>query len=446
MSNTRVLDSAVPGVSHGAGVRPQSEDTLYRKVFRKLIPLLFFSYVMSYLDRINVGFAKLQMLNDLSFSETVYGLGAGVFFLGYFLFEVPSNLVLHRVGARVWIARIMITWGVLSAAMMFVKTPTSFYVLRFLLGVAEAGFFPGIVLYLTYFIPPSRLGKALALFFLAVPAAGVLGGPLSGWLLESFHQVGSLQGWQWMFLIEGIPSVILGIVVLVVLRDRIKDAHWLTEQEKSTLAANIERESQRTIGASVRDAFTQPLVWVLCLIEFCIGLGIYGMGFWMPTMVREAGITGLLNIGLFSAIPYGAAAIAMVYVARLADARGDRKLFLALAALAGAVGLYLSMSHKDNTFFAIAALTVATAGILTAFAQFWRLPTVLLSDRAAAAGIAIISSVANLSGFVSPYLVGWLRDTTGSGSAGMYMTAGSLVLAAVVTVLLPSRLVNEKVG
>ena len=444
MSNARALDSSTPTILYGATVRPEAEDALYRKVLWKLIPLLFLSYVMSYLDRINVGFAKLQMLSDLGFSETVYGLGAGVFFLGYFLFEVPSNLVLHRVGARVWIARIMISWGVLSSVMMFVKTPTSFYVLRFLLGVAEAGFFPGIVLYLTYFIPPSRLGKALALFFLAVPAAGVLGGPLSGWLLQGFHDVGSLRGWQWMFLIEGLPSVVLGIVVLLVLRDRIKDAHWLTQEEKSTLSANIERESQRTIGASVRDAFTQPLVWVMCLIEFCIGLGIYGMGFWMPTMVREAGISGLLNIGLFSAIPYGAAAVAMVYVARLADARGDRKLFLSLAALVGAVGLYLSMSYKDNTVFAIAALTIATAGILTAFAQFWRLPTALLSDRAAAAGIAIISSVANLSGFVSPYLVGWLRDTTGSGSAGMYMTAGSLVLASVVTLLLPGRLVNEK--
>jgi len=444
MSDARTLESSAPGISYGASAQPQADDALYRKVLWKLIPLLFLSYVMSYLDRINVGFAKLQMVGDLGFSETVYGLGAGVFFLGYFLFEVPSNLVLHRVGARVWIARIMITWGLLSSAMMFVKTPTSFYVLRFLLGVAEAGFFPGIVLYLTYFIPPSRLGKALALFFLAVPAAGVLGGPLSGWLLQGFHQVGSLKGWQWMFLVEGLPSVALGVVVLLVLRDRIKDAHWLTEQEKSTLSANIERESQRTIASSVRDAFTQPLVWVMCLIEFCIGLGIYGMGFWMPTMVREAGISGLLNIGMFSAIPYGAAAIAMVCVARLADARGDRKLFLSLAALVGAVGLYLSMSYKDDTVFAIASLTVATAGILTAFAQFWRLPTVLLSDRAAAAGIAIISSVANLSGFVSPYLVGWLRDTTGSGSAGMYMTAGSLVLAAVVTLLIPSRLVNQR--
>ncbi|MGO4394271.1 MFS transporter [Variovorax sp. M-6] len=435
---------ALKNSSYVSPAQAAGEEILYRKVLWKLVPILFLSYAMSYLDRINVGFAKLQMLSDLGFSETIYGLGAGVFFLGYFIFEVPSNLILHRVGARRWIARIMITWGLLSSAMMFVKTPTSFYVLRFLLGVAEAGFFPGIVLYLTYWIPPSRLGKALALFFLAVPAAGVIGGPLSGWLLQSFHQVGSLQGWQWMFLIEGLPSVFLGVIVLIVLRDRIKDAAWLNEQEKNTLARNLERENTRTIGVSVKDAFTLPLVWVMCLIEFCIGLGIYGMGFWMPTMIREAGVSGLLNIGLFSAIPYGAAAISMVWIAKLADARGDRKFFLALAALIGAAALYLSMSFKDNTVFAIAALTVATAGILTAFAQFWRLPTVLLSGRAAAAGIAIISSVANLSGFASPYLVGWLRDTTGSGAAGMYLTAGSLVLAALVTILLPGRLVNRQ--
>jgi len=436
---------ALKNPSYLSQAQAPSDELLYRKVLWRLVPILFLSYAMSYLDRINVGFAKLQMLGDLGFSETVYGLGAGVFFLGYFIFEVPSNLILHRVGARRWIARIMITWGLLSAAMMFVKTPTSFYVLRFLLGVAEAGFFPGIVLYLTYWIPPSRLGKALALFFLAVPFAGVIGGPLSGWLLQSFHQVGSLQGWQWMFLVEGLPSVMLGIVVLVVLRDRIKDAVWLSESDKQTLARNLERERTHTIGVSVKDAFTLPLVWVMCLIEFCIGLGIYGMGFWMPTLIREAGVSGLLNIGLFSAIPYGAAAISMVWVAKVADARGDRKFFLALAALIGAAALYLSMSFKDNTVFAIAALTVATAGILTAFAQFWRLPTVLLSGRAAAAGIAIISSVANLSGFVSPYLVGWLRDTTGSGAVGMYLTAGSLVMAAVVTILLPARLVNRQI-
>jgi MFS family permease len=398
---------------------------------------------MAYLDRVNVGFAKLQMLGDLKFSETVYGLGAGIFFLGYFIFEVPSNLILHRVGARKWIARIMITWGALAVAMMFVQTPTSFYVIRFLLGVAEAGFFPGIVLYLTYWIPPSRIGKALALFFLAVPASGVVGGPLSGWVLQSFHDIGGLRGWQWMFLVEGLPSVILGIVVLVALRDRIQDAHWLSAHEKDILQRNIERESGHQIGASVRDAFKLPMVWVMCLIEFCIGLGIYGMGFWMPTLIREAGIKGLLNVGLFSAIPYGAAAIAMVWVAKVADEKRERKLYLALAALIGAVALALSMTYKDNTTFAIGALTVATAAILTGFAQFWRLPTLLLGDRAAAAGIAIISSVANLSGFASPYVIGWLRDTTGSGSVGIYLTAGSLVLAALVTMALPGRLVNR---
>ncbi|TPQ43531.1 MFS transporter [Cupriavidus pinatubonensis] len=421
----------------------EADAALYRTVAWKLIPILFISYAMAYLDRVNVGFAKLQMLGDLGFSETVYGLGAGIFFLGYFIFEVPSNLVLHRVGARRWIARIMITWGFLSTAMMFVKTPTTFYVLRFLLGVAEAGFFPGIVLYLTYWIPPSRIGKPLSLFFIAVPVAGVVGGPLSGWTLQAFHDIGGWRGWQWMFLIEGVPTILLGLVVLFMLRDRIDDAPWLTQSQKQRLLQNLAAEHTEQIGHSVRDAFTLPMVWLMCLIELCIGMGIYGMGFWMPTLIREAGIKGLLDIGLFSAIPYGAAIVAMVWVARVADARRDRKTFLAMSALVGAGALTLSMTYSNQTFFAIAMLTVATAAILTAFAQFWRLPTLLLGGKAAAAGIAVISSVANLSGFVSPYLVGWLRDTTGSGAVGMYLTAGSLALAAVIVMAIPGRLVNR---
>ncbi|WP_168787958.1 MFS transporter [Paraburkholderia aromaticivorans] len=430
-------------MSSSTADRDSSDDSLYRKVMWKIIPLLFISYAVAYLDRVNVGFAKLQMLSDLQFSETMYGLGAGVFFIGYFIFEVPSNLLLHQVGARRWIARIMISWGVLSVAMMFIRTPGAFYILRFLLGVAEAGFFPGIVLYLTYWIPASRIGKALALFFLAVPIAGVVGGPLSGWILTSTHGFASLRGWQWMFLLEGLPSVILGIVVLFVLRDKIDDAAWLSDEEKARLHANLERERSEQIGSSLKDAFTLPMVWVMCLVEFCIGLGIYGMGFWLPTLIRDSGIKNLLDIGLISAIPYSAAAILMVWVGRVADIQHERKLYLILAALIGAVALALSMIYAKSPVFAIGALTVATAAILTAFAQFWRIPTLLLGDKAAAAGIAIISSVANLSGFVSPYLVGWLRDLTGSSAVGMYLTAGSLALAALIVMAFPARLVNR---
>lgn len=437
---TTLQDAGVAGIPLTATA---NDEALYGKVLWKLIPILFISYVLSYLDRINVGFAKLQMLNELHFSETVYGIGAGIFFIGYFLFEVPSNIILHRVGARRWIARIMITWGLLSAAMVFVNSATSFYVLRFLLGVAEAGFFPGIVLYLTYWIPPSRHGKALALFFIAVPVAGVLGGPLSGWVLQTFQDLGGMRPWQWMFLIQGLPTVVLGFVVLRVLKDRIGDAPWLTSDEKERLRRGIDAEKTQQLGHSIRDAFALPMVWVMCLIEFCIGMGIYGMGFWMPTMIKEAGIKGLLNIGLFTAIPYGAAVVAMIVVAQAADRRRNRKLFLAAAALIGAAALAVSMSYKDETTLAVLALTIATAAILTAFAQFWRLPTLVLGGDAAAAGIAIISSVANLSGFVSPYLIGWLRDTTGNGAVGNYMTAGSLVLAAVVVMMLPSRTLNR---
>lgn len=430
----------------GASVRlkdSEPNEVLYKKVLWRLIPILFISYVFSYLDRINVGFAKLQMLGDLQFSETVYGLGAGIFFIGYFIFEVPSNLALHKIGARLWIARIMITWGILSSAMIFVSSPITFYVLRFLLGVAEAGFFPGIVLYLTYWIPASRHGKALALFFIAVPVAGVVGGPLSGWIMQSFQGFEGLRPWQWMFLIEGVPTVVLGFVVLITLKDRIGDATWLTGEEKARLNRGLEAEQSQQIGHSIKDAFALPMVWVMCLIEFCIGMGIYGMAFWMPTMIKESGIKGLLNIGLFTAIPYGAAVVAMIFVAKAADKRRDRKSFLAGAALIGAAALTVSMSYKSNTTLAIIALTVATAAILTAFAQFWRLPTLLLGGNAAAAGIAIISSVANLSGFVSPYLIGWLRDATGNGIVGNYLTAGSLAVASIVAMALPSKLVNR---
>ncbi|MDY7547005.1 MFS transporter [Glaciimonas sp. CA11.2] len=419
------------------------EEETYAKVTWRLIPFLFICYVFAYLDRVNVGFAKLQMLSDLKFSETVYGLGAGIFFIGYFLFEVPSNIALHRYGARKWIARIMVTWGVVAAAMVFVKTPTMFYLLRFLLGVAEAGFFPGIILYLTYWYPAARRAKITALFMTGIPIAGVVGGPLSGWILNRFHGVNGLPGWQWLFLLEAIPSVLTGIAVFFYLDDKINVSKWLTPAEKSLLEKNIAGDQGNLEVHSAMGAFKTKRVWVLCAGYFGIVMGLYGVGFWLPTLIKASGVTDALDIGLLTMIPYGAAAIVMVLVGRSADRMNERRWHVAAPAVLGAIGLVFSTFYADNTVLAILTLTVATVGILAALCQFWSVPTAFLGGAAAAAGIALINSVGNLAGFVSPYLVGWIKDKTHSTDIGLYLIAVSLVIAAVIMLRMPKAIVNR---
>lgn len=420
-----------------------AEARAYSKVTWRLIPFLFLCYVVAYLDRVNVGFAKLQMLADLKFSETIYGLGAGIFFLGYFLFEVPSNVILHRVGARVWIARIMITWGVISGAMMFVTTPTMFYVLRFLLGLAEAGFFPGIILYLTYWYPAHRRGRMTAAFMTAVPLAGVVGGPLSGWIMKSLAGTGGWAGWQWMFLLEAIPSILVGIMVLFYLDDAIRAARWLTEEEKSLLESNIKGEAKDKHVHSIAGVFANPKVWLMSLIYFSFVMGLYGVTFWLPSIIKATGISDPLDVGLLSAIPFAAAAVAMVITARSADRRQERRWHLAVPALLGSVGLILSTVYSAQPTLAMAALTLATAGIISTLPNFWALPTAFLGGTAAAAGIALINSVGNLAGFVSPYLIGWIKDITQSTNVGMFMLAGFLIFGAVLAISVPARLVNR---
>lgn len=423
---------------------PGFEDAIYRKVSWRLVPFLLLCYVVAYLDRVNVGFAKLQMLNDLQFSETVYGLGAGVFFIGYFLFEVPSNIILHKVGARVWIARIMITWGIISAAMMFVTTPTMFYVLRFLLGVAEAGFFPGIILYLTYWYPAERRGRTTTWFMTAVALSGVIGGPLSGWIMQTFDGNNGWAGWQWMFLLEGIPSVLVGLWVLAFLDDRISHAKWLTAEEKAVLERNVAAEAVHKEDLPVRRIFATPRVWMMSAIYFSFVMGLYGISFWLPTIIRQTGVKGALDIGLLTAIPYGFAVLGMVLVARSADRTGERRWHIAIPALVGAIGLVLSVLWHDRTVLAMVGLTLATIGIMTTLPLFWSLPTAFLAGTGAAAGIAMINSLGNLAGFISPYAVGWLKDLTQSTDSGMYLLAGCLVAGAVLTLLVPARLVSRR--
>ncbi len=421
------------------------EKRAYAKVFWRLVPFLMLCYVVAYLDRVNVGFAKLQMGQDLGFSETVFGLGAGIFFLGYFLFEVPSNLLLNRVGARIWIARIMITWGVLSACFVYVETSTSFYILRFLLGVAEAGFYPGVILYLTQWYPAHRRARIIAVFMSAIPVAGIFGNPLSGWIMDSFHGVSSMQGWQWMFIIEAIPAILVGIMVLLYLDNGIQHARWLDSDEKRLLQREVERDQAHgTKGPhSVAAVFRDARVWWMALIYFAFVMGQYALTFWLPTLVKATGVKGNLHIGLLSAIPFLCAIVAMNLFGRSADRRQERRWHLIVPALMGAIGFTVAASYTQNTIVSLAFLSLAAAGVLTCAPLFWSLPTAFLSGTAAAAGIAAINSVGNLAGFASPYLIGYLKDLTGSTQIGMYVLAGALVLGAIGVWLTPKQLVNR---
>lgn len=418
-------------------------DAIYSRVTWRLIPFLLFCYLCSYLDRINVGFAKLQMLNDLQFSETVYGLGAGIFFVGYVIFEIPSNLVMIRVGARVWIARIMVTWGILSGATMFVTTPMEFYVVRFLLGVAEAGFIPAILYYLTIWYPSDRRGKVTALFLAGIPLAGMLGGPLSGWIMVAFDGTHGLAGWQWMFLLEAVPTVIAGVVAFFYLDSSVEKAKWLADDEKQLIARDLREEASGKALHSVRQGLTDPKVWLLSFIYFFFTMGLYGVSFWLPSIIRASGVQDPLTVGLLTAIPYTAALITMYLVGRSSDARRERRWHLAVPAVVGAIGLTMSAVYDTHTVFAMIALTVATAGIITCIPQFYTLPPAILAGAAAAMGIALANSVGSLAGFVSPYLLGWIKDLTGSTNGGVITLAATLVIGAALVFTVPARLVNR---
>ena len=430
-------------VSALSGVSSAFEETVYRKVAWRLTPLLLLCYLVSYLDRVNVGFAKLQMATDLGLSDSAYGLGAGIFFFGYFLFEVPSNLILHRVGARVWIARIMITWGIVSAAMMFVTSPTMFYLMRFVLGVAEAGFFPGVILYLTYWYPAHRRGRMTTVFMTAVSLSGVVGGPISGYVLKTFDSMNGWHGWQWLYLIEGLPSVIAGVLVYALLDDRIAQAKWLSPEERILLERNIRSEEAQKEHLSLGAVLTSARVWLMCVIYFSFVVGLYGVGFWLPTLIKATGVGDPFEIGLLSAVPYAAAVVAMLVIARSSDRLRERRWHLAVPAAMGMLGLVLAVSGAHQTTLALAGLTLATMGILSAIPLFWSLPTAFLGGAAAAAGIAMINSIGNLAGFLGPYLMGALQQATASSSAGMYVLAGFMALGGLLALSLPKALVNR---
>jgi ACS family tartrate transporter-like MFS transporter len=408
------------------------------RVTRRLIPFLFLLYVVAFLDRVNVGFAALQMKADLGFGDAVYGLGAGIFFIGYFVFEVPSNLILERVGPRWWIARIMITWGAISSCMMFVRGEAAFHALRFLLGVAEAGFFPGIVLYLTYWFPAAERARAVALFMTATAMAGVIGGPVSGALLE-MDGIAGLAGWQWLFLLEGLPAVALGFVVLGYLTDRPEQAEWLAPEERSWLVARLAAERsavERDHGTSLRRALLDRRVWSLGLLYFALVLSIYGVSLWLPQIVAGLAEMSELEVGFVTAIPYLVASVGMVVVGGHSDRSGERRWHIAGPALAGAVG-FAASAGLDEPALALAALSLAALGIWSALGPFWTLPPAFLAGSAAAGGIALINSVGNLGGFVGPYALGLLKQETGSFRAGLLMLALSLLAVVVLALRLP---------
>ncbi len=410
------------------------------KVSRRLLPFLFLLYLVCFLDRVNVGFAALQMNRDLGFSPTVYGFGAGIFFIGYALFEVPSNLILARVGARAWIARIMITWGIVASSMLFVRGPLTFFGLRFLLGIAEAGFFPGIIYFLSAWFPAPERARAISRFMIAIPISSVVGGPISGALLGLNGRLG-LAGWQWLFLLEGIPAVMLGVLVLIYLPDHPGSVSWLTTPERSWLAGKLQEEREqceRHHPLSVFQALSNATVWQLGLLEFlCIAFGLYVLGLWLPQMIARVSGGSAFFVGVVSAVPNLAAAAALLFVGAHSDRSGERLLHIAVCAAAASIGFFAS-AWSQSTIIVVLALSLAAAGLHGTMGPFWTLPSAFLTGSAAAGAIALMNSLANLSGFIGPYAIGLLRSSSGNFHTGLLLLALVPLMGAVLALRLRS--------
>lgn len=410
-------------------------DGVYRRIIWRLIPFLMLLWVLAWLDRVNIGFIKLTMLDELKWSEAIYGLGAGIFFLGYFFFEVPSNLLLQRIGAKKTIMRITIGWGLTSIATMFVTTPGMFYFLRFLLGVFEAGFYPGIILYLTYWFPSDRRAKAFGMFMSASAFAGVIGGPLAGTIMNTLHGVNGWSGWQWVLLIEGIPSVIAGFVTWFYLTDRPEQAHWLSERERQLVHDDLERD-QRALGDrphGMFDALRHGRIWLLILIFFCIIAANSALTFYGPTLVKEVGFTNPAVIGWIMAGAYLCGAAGMIWNGFHSDAKQESRYHCAVAAALGSVSLIVIATFLESSALAVLlALTLAIVGTMSAIPVFWQLPGRFLAGTAAAGGVALINSIANLAGFGAPWMLGAIKTSTGSLAPGLYVVAAVEICATIL--------------
>lgn len=408
--------------------------SVYRKISWHLLPILFVCYLINYIDRVNISFAELTMSKSLGMAEAAYGLGAGLFFIGYFTCQVPSNLLLQKFGARRWIGLIIFVWGFISAGTAFVKEEWHFYLIRFVLGAAEAGFFPGVILFLTWWYPTSIRARIVAVFLTAIPVAGLIGGPLSGWIMHTF-QGGGFEGWQWLFIVEGLPCLAVAFWVWKGLVDRPQEARWLTAGEKSTVEAILRSEAEARARSGAPDkasgAFKLPVVWVFCLLYFCTMMGLYGLSFWLPKIIKGLGWQDPLHIGLISAIPWSIAVIFMLYWGARSDQKRERRRHAAVAAVIATLG-FAGCGFIHQSFGGLVSLALAAAGVMGLMAVLWAMPGALLNGTAAAAGIALINSCGNLGGFVSPSVIGWITQTTQSNAGGQYLTAAFLFLAAVL--------------
>jgi len=421
-----------------------ARDRTHSTITWRLMPLLLVCYLFAHLDRINIGFAKMQMSADLNLSDTVYGLGAGLFFVAYALFGVPSNMALDRVGPRRWIATLMVVWGVLSTCMYLIDGAMGFYVLRFLLGVAEAGFFPGILVFLNRWYPAGRRAQVTALFAIAVPMAGVIGGPLSGGILEHFHDLGGLRGWQWMFVIEGAPVILLGLVVLKCLPDSFETVKWLTPEQKQHLREQLHREEHRKSITSFSAILSNPQVWLLVAVYFAVMLAVNTLAFWMPTLIHGAGIGSDGKVGLLSAVPYLAGCFFMIGCGRSSDRQRERRWHLCVPLLMSAVGIAIAGLAPANPAVVLGGLIVAGMGASAALPMFWQLPPAFLSNNTQAAGIALISSFGSIASFFAPYLIGWMRDTTQSASLALYVLALLIALGGLLVLRTRAAIVNPQ--
>ena len=429
---------------------PTNEDGVltgaYAKAVWRILPFLLLVYGLGYIDRLNVSFAQLSMREKLGFSDAVYGLGAGIFFISYFLFEIPSNVVLARIGARKTIASIMVLWGFASTATALITTPYQFYAIRFLLGVFEAGLFPGVVLYLGYWFPASRKGAIMALLLTSGLVAGMISGPMSGWILQSWDGVEGLANWQWLFILEGFPSVIVGIIAFYVLVDRPSEAKWLTAAEKQGMDKKLlEDEAEKAAhGGSHKGVFADPQIYILGFGLFAVLCGYYAVTFWTPTIIKAAGVTNMLHVGLYAVIPNVVAMAAMMLNARHSDKTLERGWHFAIPLVLSAVGLAISATQSNSLFFSIAALSLALAGVMGAFPTFWAIATTYLPASYAAVGVALINSVAATGGFVSPYVVGTIKSATGSLLMALLPILAVMVLGSITTlVFVPARVLRR---
>ncbi|MET0677029.1 MAG: MFS transporter [Bradyrhizobium sp.] len=418
----------------GEAVSADLEKSTIRAMYWRILPFLVLCYVIAFLDRVNVGFAALYMNTDLGFSATVYGFGAGIFSLGYFLFEVPSNLILHKVGARIWIARIMVTWGIISAGFAFVQGVNSFYTMRFLLGLAEAGFYPGIILYLTKWFPARQLNSAVAIFLLGIPLAVLLGAPISTAILVTMHDIAGFRNWQWMFFLEGGAAVVIGVFAYFVLTSEPSTAKFLSDGQRKWLVATLaaeQRAKEAVRRYSVLETFLDRKMLLLSATIFCNTTALFGVTLWLPQIIKGFGNLSNTQSGLLSAVPYLCAGIAMVANARHADATKERRLHVLIPACIGAIGLVIAGS-STSPLMGMIGICIGASGILSSNILFWPLPSLFLTGAAAAAGIAMVNSIANLGGFVGPYLTGWAKDYFGSFASGMYLLAGLVTIYGLI--------------